>query len=91
MQTFPLLCFLNAKWHWNPSQGLTDIFCLRGTAGVLRGRQVSPSRRQGAEASHRSMPWSMKQAVSVEVKGFIDVFKLCTFSTDHIKEFVGEV
>lgn len=27
----------------------------------------------------------------MEVKVFIDVFKLCTFSTDQIKEFVGEV
>lgn len=27
----------------------------------------------------------------LEVKVFIDVFKLCTFSTDQIKEFVGEV
>lgn len=27
----------------------------------------------------------------MEVKVFIDVFKLCTFSTDRIKEFVGEV
>lgn len=25
------------------------------------------------------------------VKVFIDVFKLCTFSTDQIKEFVGNV
>lgn len=27
----------------------------------------------------------------MEVKVFIDVFKLCTFSTDQIKELVGEV
>lgn len=27
----------------------------------------------------------------MEVKVFIDVFKLCTFSTDQSKEFVGEV
>lgn len=27
----------------------------------------------------------------MEVKVFIDVFKFCTFSTDQIKEFVGEV
>jgi hypothetical protein len=27
----------------------------------------------------------------VEDKVFINVFKLCTFSTDHIKESVGEV
>lgn len=33
----------------------------------------------------------MTHGVLVEVKVFIDVFKLCTFSTDQIKEFVGEV
>lgn len=34
---------------------------------------------------------TMKQGVGVEVKVFIDVFKLCTFSTDQIKESVGEI
>lgn len=43
------------------------------------------------EAVTTSNARPMTHGVLVEVKVFIDVFKLCTFSTDQIKEFVGEV
>lgn len=32
----------------------------------------------------------IKRRNHLEVKVFIDVFKLCTFPTDHTKEFAGK-
>lgn len=37
----------------------------------------------------RASPW-IKRRNNLEVKVFIDVFKLCTFPTDHTKEFAGK-
>lgn len=37
-----------------------------------------------------SEPVNKEKRNDLEVKVFIDVFKLCTFPTDHTKEFAGK-
>ena len=65
--------------------------CLRRVVSDPPEKEATHPPGWRVEAVTTSNARPMTHGVLVEVKVFIDVFKLCTFSTDQIKEFVGEV